>query len=80
MKKPLLTNKKSYDILLYCISMDKSPLPALRFNRMNQICFEIWGKMAGEKKVYPKDNFGRLRPSREKSSAPSGGVNKDRGD
>lgn len=35
MEKPPLTIQKPYDILLYCISMDKSPLPTENFNRMS---------------------------------------------
>ena len=53
-KKPPLTNENPYDILLYCISMDKSPLPALRINKMNQICSEIWEKQPDRKKFIQK--------------------------
>ena len=57
MEKPPLTNKKSYDILLYCISMDKSPLSAENFNKMSGFARKIRTDAPEEIKFIKKITF-----------------------
>jgi len=66
LKKWALTEPKAYDILLYCINMDKNPFSGVSFHKMNQIRFKNSVKGTENTKVYPKNNLGFL-PLRKRS-------------
>lgn len=75
-----MTVSKRYDILLNCISMEKTPLFALNFHRM----YEKFSENSPCRRKTEK-NFQKIKKLKRgvifrETPVISGGLNKDRGD